>query len=363
MAKISIIIPIYNVEQYVEQCIKSVITQSMKDIEIICVNDCGQDNSMRIVERYAAKDNRIKILHHKNNKGLGPARNTGLKYASGEYVMFLDSDDWLEKDACEIAYKQISQNNNDFTFFGIYTFYEETKEKVINNDRLLAFMGNIWNKNITINDLSKPFMSYCECWYKIYNLKFIKNFKITFTDSKCYFEDQPFYFKVLLYSNNFSVIDKPLYNYRIREKSISQSVESWDSLLETRKKILVELKNLHNVSDKFIKFYFISCYYSLLGYYKRFSNLDKKRIYYMYSSMREFFILLNNYIDVTQINDFNEVNSIRKIIKYNYKCFKLYQFIKQIFNLYNIQVQNEKIKILNFLGLSIIVKKEFCNKI
>lgn len=101
MYKVSIIIPIYNVEQYLAQCLDSVINQTYKNIEIICVNDCSLDNSFRILDEYSKNDKRIKIINRENNGGLSAARNTGLDNASGKYIYFLDSDDWIDLDYIE----------------------------------------------------------------------------------------------------------------------------------------------------------------------------------------------------------------------------------------------------------------------
>ena len=101
MYKVSIIIPVYNVEQYLAQCLDSVINQTYKNIEIICVNDCSLDNSFKILDEYSKNDKRIKIINRENNGGLSAARNTGLDNASGKYIYFLDSDDWIDLDYIE----------------------------------------------------------------------------------------------------------------------------------------------------------------------------------------------------------------------------------------------------------------------
>ena len=103
MVKISIIVPVYNTEPYLEQCLDSIINQTLEDIEIICVNDGSTDNSLSVLEEYASKDNRIKIINQEN-EGPGFARNNGLKSVNGEYVLFVDSDDWIELNTCEALY-------------------------------------------------------------------------------------------------------------------------------------------------------------------------------------------------------------------------------------------------------------------
>ena len=98
MEKISIIIPIYNVEKYIAQAMESVVNQTMRDIEIICVNDCGTDNSMQIVNQFAKKDTRIKVINNPHNMGIADTRNVGLNAATAPYIMWCDPDDWMQPD-------------------------------------------------------------------------------------------------------------------------------------------------------------------------------------------------------------------------------------------------------------------------
>ena len=115
--KISIIIPIYNVEDYVGKCLESVTNQTLKDIEVICVDDGTKDNSCAVVEAYMKEDDRIKLVH-KENGGLSSARNYGLQYATGEYTWWIDSDDYIEKNGCERLYDAIQENHPDLITFG-----------------------------------------------------------------------------------------------------------------------------------------------------------------------------------------------------------------------------------------------------
>lgn len=102
---VSIIIPVYNSEKTIGKCLDSLVGQTYKDIEIICVNDCSQDNSLSVLEQYAAKDKRIVIINHGENKNAGGARNSGIRAAKGEYICFVDNDDWLRLDAIELLVK------------------------------------------------------------------------------------------------------------------------------------------------------------------------------------------------------------------------------------------------------------------
>lgn len=120
MPKVSVLIPVYNVEPYIRQCLDSVVNQTLKDIEIICVDDCSPDNSFDICRQYARDDARFRLLAHQKNKGILAARKTAVEAATSDYIMFLDSDDALESNACERAYAAITQVDVDILQFGAF---------------------------------------------------------------------------------------------------------------------------------------------------------------------------------------------------------------------------------------------------
>ena len=125
--KISIIIPAYNVEKYIAKCLHSVINQSYKNLDVIVVDDGSKDRTGCIIDDYSAKDNRIRAVHQPNG-GLPNARNTGMKYANGDYVMFLDSDDWIEPTCCEVIVSEMQKDKADLVFF---EYYKEYKNKTV----------------------------------------------------------------------------------------------------------------------------------------------------------------------------------------------------------------------------------------
>lgn len=126
---ITVIIPVYNSEKYIEKCLTSVTNQIYKNLEIIVVDDGSSDNSIDIIKNYAKKDNRIKIFSQEN-QGLSAARNVGLDLATGEYIVFLDSDDWLELDALSVAYEILTENNAEVV---IWSYVREYNSKSIEN--------------------------------------------------------------------------------------------------------------------------------------------------------------------------------------------------------------------------------------
>ena len=113
MVKVSIIVPVYNVEKYISRCLNSLINQTLDDIEIICVNDCSTDNSFETVKEYAVKDSRFVLIEHEINQGLGSARNSGIGIASGKYIIFIDSDDYIDTDYCEKLYNTAKKYDAD----------------------------------------------------------------------------------------------------------------------------------------------------------------------------------------------------------------------------------------------------------
>ena len=121
---VSVIVPVYNVENYLRQCLDSITGQTLRNIEIICVDDSSTDSSGKILEEYAKKDERIKIITQPN-KGAGAARNNGLSAAQGKYLSFLDSDDFFEPDMLELAYKKAEEDRADFVVFKSDQYYTE----------------------------------------------------------------------------------------------------------------------------------------------------------------------------------------------------------------------------------------------
>ena len=140
--KVSVIIPVYNVEQYLRQCLDSVINQTFKDIEIIIVNDCSQDNSLQIIKEYQQEDDRIVLINLEKNGGVGLARNEGMKVAKGKYITFVDSDDWIRKDYIEVLYNSITKYNTDVAF-SKFERYDNNSKNIINNNKKIKYYNKV----------------------------------------------------------------------------------------------------------------------------------------------------------------------------------------------------------------------------
>ena len=223
MVMVSIIIPIYNVGKYLDECLKSVICQSFKDIEIICINDGSTDNSLAILESYAKMDDRVRIINQENG-GLGNARNVGLKHAFGDYVVFLDSDDYILSDAITQLYENSLSNDSDIVIFKIARFDFEGNI----NYRLPAFdFDSVFadvdfnNFIFTYSDIKSYVLnaSFSAC-LKFYKKKFLDKYDDLMFPEGLAYEDVPFHVKIMLYAEKISFVPEFLYFYRYNPNSI-----------------------------------------------------------------------------------------------------------------------------------------------
>ena len=349
MPKVSIIIPVYNVEKYLRQCLDSVVNQTLKDIEIICVNDCSPDNSLAILQEYANKDNRIKIIDLKENGGLGNARNVALPMVTSNYVMFLDSDDWLELNACEFAYKQIAENNNDFSIFSLYEFFEKNNIKKQNNEKIKPFLDISNKKQFNADDINSFFLGNCECWYKIYNTEFLIKNKIYFTRGA--YEDQTFNCMIYNLANSISVLNIPLYNYRIRSGSITTQVSTFDDYINAKLKAFDYIIKLQDSvrKSKLLKYWIIAIINYTWFYFNKFIHKNKNYENGFYKKIRELFIFINDKYSIKELNkEIDYKNFILIIENKNYLIYKL----KKIFFISLLSMRTtENHQILHVFGI------------
>jgi glycosyltransferase involved in cell wall biosynthesis len=217
---ISVIIPVYNVEKYLRECLDSIVNQSLKNIEIICVNDGSTDNSLEILNEYAQKDDRFVILSQAN-QGQGVARNKGIDVAQGEYIMFVDPDDWIATGMLELIYNEFKRSNVDVIQFDYTTISETTGKGKISNFEHIANKyfglkvkdGTIFN----IHDFKKVFFAKLPMiiWNKAYSKDFITKNNIKFPPNK-HAEDHLFSIKTYFLAKSVLYIKSNLYFYRDR---------------------------------------------------------------------------------------------------------------------------------------------------
>ena len=203
---ISVIVPIYNAEKYINKCIDSLINQTKKEIEIILINDGSIDNTENIIKTY--KDKRIKYFKNKN-QGIGKTRNFGIDKAIGKYIMFVDSDDYLEISACEELYNKIEKENADLVVCDFYKDNDGNLEEVIIPSFKTSNLKE--NKNLLLDINLAP-------WNKIYKTELIKDNKIKFIENLKY-EDAPFVVDSIKFSKKIAKLDKKLNYYVIHNNS------------------------------------------------------------------------------------------------------------------------------------------------
>ncbi len=208
--KVSVIVPVYNVEEYLPKCLDSIINGTFKDIEIIVVNDGSTDGSSKILEDYKKKDKRIVVIN-KENGGLGSARNKGLEKASGEYISFIDSDDWIDKDMLEKMYDKAIREKLDIIVCSYKNIYCNKEEIYTIPDKII---------NDTMQHKNSRIFNTFSAWCKIYKRDFVLQNKVKFVEEKIWYEDFPFSVKLLSMTSKIGIINEPFYNYLIRNNSI-----------------------------------------------------------------------------------------------------------------------------------------------
>ena len=254
MPKVSIIVPIYNVERWLDRCVQSLINQTLTDIEIILVDDKSPDNCPRLCDEYAVKDKRIKVIHKAENEGLGYARNSGLDVATGKYVAFIDSDDYIELNAYERLYQECESNDLEICYFrhrrvdenGKYydiphgtRIYDFKNSEEVDN-LLLAMLGD----GPSCSDMRMR-VSVSTCM-ALYNRCVIERNSIRFvSEREVASEDLIFHINFLPKVKRVRVLPDVYYNYFVNSASISNS---YDEKKFTR--IIRSLEYIDNVLPK-----------------------------------------------------------------------------------------------------------------
>ena len=207
MVKISVIIPVYNVENYLAKCLDSLLNQTLQDTEIICINDGSTDNSLEILEEYAKKDDRIKIINQENSKQ-GAARNRGLEIATGEFVTFVDSDDWVDIDYLEKLYNAIIDSNSDIAIANsIRNYKKKTKEHLtLKNSK----------KYCETNEILRAIQNNLVVWGKLFKFGIIKDLRF---EEGVFYEDAPYAIRAIHRAKSVVTVPDAKYHYYSNPKS------------------------------------------------------------------------------------------------------------------------------------------------
>lgn len=262
--KISIIVPVYNVEKYLDRCISSLINQSLRDIEIILVDDGSPDRCPQMCDNYAKIDPRLKVIH-KKNEGLGKARNSGIKIAEGEYVTFVDSDDFLDLNAYEHIYNIAKEKKLDTCYFKLCRYYKNGKtEKTkdfsqeiffLEKREIFQFLLEMVGPLPSYPYSEKYSMSVCKA---IYSLDQIKKNEISFISEKeIASEDLIFHLDYLPFSNRVGYLPNNYYYYYVNTNSITTTYnqKKYERLIKLLELTEVKLKKYFLYKDYYLHYY------------------------------------------------------------------------------------------------------------
>lgn len=271
--KVSVIIPVYNVEEYLRECLDSVVNQTLKEIEIICVDDGSTDNSLEILKEYAKKDNRITVITQQNLHA-GVARNAGLAVAKGEYVHFLDSDDWIEIDLYNYSYEKLIKSKADIFMFSYNKYDNITKTKLSKYPYKNMKSPLFWFEQKIEETLRLDVVP----WNKIYQSSFLKYHRLKFDSLRCV-NDRSFYF-MMLFSNPYILVDTSLtcfLNYRINQSNslIGKRISNFENSFQSVDRVLIQCPEKYND----LKYTIFSLFlFDMKNFYDKVSDNEKKQL-------------------------------------------------------------------------------------
>lgn len=305
MTKLSIIVPVYNVEKYLPKCLESLIKQTLKDIEIICVNDGSMDNSLAILKEFASRDSRIRIIDNQH-QGVAKTRNTGIEQSTGEYIGFVDSDDYIDIDFFEKLYNSATKSNSDIAIASILkhkNFFNIYNAKYTKEETAITIQDKI-----KLCEDKKHFFFYA--WNKIYHSGFIKENNIKFSEGQIY-EDVMFAIKALYYSNKIISVYGTKYHYIEHENSLTKSKDKTGEKEHDLVKAYSELQEFCNSKNIEIP--------ERLNYYTK-ENFGF--ILNLYKGKYQSKIQLFNIFTIATISNYSETRNLITILGFKIKIAK-----------------------------------------
>ena len=339
MPKVSVIMPIYNIEDYLGECLDSIINQTLDDIEIICVNDGSTDNSLSILEKYVEKDNRIKIISQ-NNIGAAVARNKGVEIAKGECLSIIDADDFYDISMLEKMYEKLNSTNSDIVIcksrnYDMKTGHYSDINYAINE----KFINKKENEKEVFNykDLSKYIFDFCVgwSWDKLYKKSFVDSNNLKFQDLRSS-NDLLFVFSSIVKSKRISIVDDVLVTHRRNvNTSLSRTREKdplcfYDAVIALKK----ELSGMNifegDVEQSFINWSLHFCFWHLDSNNERdfiYENLTDKIFNELnfYNYPEEYFYNRKDYKRLMRMKNSSKfINNLHeKMLSFGKKCFRL----------------------------------------
>jgi glycosyltransferase involved in cell wall biosynthesis len=271
--RVSIVIPVYNVEQYLRECLDSVINQTLKEIEIICVNDGSTDSSPEILKEYAEKDNRIKVIS-KPNSGYGHTMNVGIDAATGEYLGIVESDDYVKLDMYETLYNIAKTKDVEIVKADFYRFTEENGKLNLTYNRLAGKYEGYYGKIINPQQDTTVFRFIMNTWSGIYEREFIEKYNIRHNETPgASYQDNGFWFQTFCFANRLYFVNKPFYmNRRDNPNSSVHSKEKVFCMCDEYDYIKEFLESNPDLKEKFIFIYSLKRYHNYMFTYNRIAD-------------------------------------------------------------------------------------------
>ena len=310
---ISVIIPVYKVEKYLDKCIDSVINQTYNNLEIILVDDGSPDNCPKMCDEYAKKDKRIKVIH-KENGGVGSARNKGIEKSTGDYITFVDSDDWIEKEFIHEMLDIANKYKADYVTCGYYRVYENKKEIINGNlEEIVIDSKEYVNKLLNVQN------GYGFCHMKLIRKKVIKN--VIFNEKLVVGEDALFNIELCKHINKAVILNKSLYNYFFNSNSVVRKYDEKyvDKYLNSMKYMSEYIEKNYNNIETIINLYNYIVYHVMLicvNYCYHPKNNNK------YKSLKKV-CNIELFNEAIKKSNYNELSLTRKVTLFTLK-FKLY---------------------------------------
>lgn len=308
MVKISVIVPVFNVEDYLKECLDSIINQTLNDLEIICVNDGSTDNSLGILEDYAKMDTRIQIISQEN-KGQSAARNNGLQFATGDYIYFCDSDDYLDLNALDELYSIAEEKSADLVLFKLKNFDNKTKKKFTTDYFEMNHLNHLIGKVFSYNDLGDVFKFNVTVYSKLFKRDLISNAKFL---EGVIFEDNLFAMEYLFKAKRIYYHGNYLYYRRVRDNStISLNSKKHVDVIYVYDKIFEKLKEL-NLHEKYNHELFN---FQVRDIFNRYIGVQLKYKEYFFQEIKKDF---NQFVDDCENSlDFNLIKPKNEFIYYS----------------------------------------------
>jgi glycosyltransferase involved in cell wall biosynthesis len=249
--EISVILPIYNAEKYLEKCVNSICNQTLKEIEIICINSCSTDSSLQILQNLNKKDSRIKIIDLKKDNGVSNARNLGIESAQGKYIYFIDSDDWIDYNYLETMFQKIEEvKSNILINANFVNEYENGNKKAYSKFKFITKDFEVIDSK-TVQRLFAPVI-----WTRLYKKDYLEKYKIKFPLLQIGGEDIFFSYACDLMQQNSYILKGPYYHYFQRDSSAMRIKERGFRYIQGFK-LLYDFLNDHKINLDNIKLFFV----------------------------------------------------------------------------------------------------------